>query len=137
MSDIPTQPLTGKALIQKVESLGITSKRELARRCGYVTKTKSGKTRVNLNQFLAAIIQANGVALTPDTPRDRRGREPAFRVSVHKNGQIIIGSAYTQQMGLKPGDEFEIKLGYKHIQLKYTGNNNGHAAAANTEEQEK
>ena len=126
-NDIPSHPLTGKALIQKVESLGITSKRELARRCGYVKTTKNGKTRVNLNQFLAAIIQANGVALTPDTPRDRRGREPAFRVSVHKNGQIIIGSAYTEQMGLKPGDEFEIKLGYKHIQLKHITNSNGQA----------
>ncbi|GAB4211693.1 MAG: AbrB family transcriptional regulator [Synechococcales cyanobacterium] len=123
MSEIPAQPLTGKALLQKVDSLGIKSKRELARRCGYVTTTKNNQTRVNLNEFLAAIIQAKGYALTPNTPRDRRGREPAFRVSVHKNGQIIIGSAYTEQMGLKPGDEFEIKLGYKHIQLKHSGNN--------------
>jgi hypothetical protein len=29
----------------------------------------------------------------------------------------VIGSTYTQKMGLKPGDEFEIKLGYKHIHL--------------------
>jgi len=36
---------------------------------------------------------------------------------VHKNGQIVIGSTYTDEMGLKPGDEFEIKLGYKHIHL--------------------
>jgi bifunctional DNA-binding transcriptional regulator/antitoxin component of YhaV-PrlF toxin-antitoxin module len=36
---------------------------------------------------------------------------------VHKNGQIVIGAAYTQAMGLQPGDEFEIKLGYKHIHL--------------------
>ncbi len=48
----------------------------------------------------------------------RRGREPTYRVSVHKNGQIVIGSTYTEQMGLKPGDEFVIKLGYKHIHLK-------------------
>jgi AbrB family looped-hinge helix DNA binding protein len=42
-------------------------------------------------------------------------------VSVHKNGQIVIGSTYTQEMGLKPGDEFEIKLGYKHIHLIQVG----------------
>ena len=35
----------------------------------------------------------------------------------HKNGQIVIGAAYTESMGLKPGDEFVIKLGYKHIHL--------------------
>ncbi|MEO0888346.1 MAG: AbrB family transcriptional regulator, partial [Cyanobacteria bacterium J06648_10] len=44
--------------------------------------------------------------------------EPTYRVSVHKNGQIVIGSTYTQAMGLKPGDEFMIKLGYKHIRLE-------------------
>ncbi len=36
---------------------------------------------------------------------------------MHKNGQIVIGAAYTQEMGLKTGDEFKIKLGYKHIHL--------------------
>ncbi|GAB1538738.1 hypothetical protein NUACC21_14020 [Scytonema sp. NUACC21] len=44
-------------------------------------------------------------------------REPTYRVSVHQNGQIVIGATYTKAMGLKPGDEFEIKLGYKHIHL--------------------
>ncbi len=32
--------------------------------------------------------------------------------------QIVIGSTYTQAMGLKEGDKFEIKLGYKYIHLK-------------------
>jgi AbrB-like transcriptional regulator len=30
---------------------------------------------------------------------------------------LLIGSTYINQMGLKEGDEFEIKLGYKHIHL--------------------
>ena len=30
---------------------------------------------------------------------------------------MVIGTNYTEAMGLKPGDEFEIKLGYKHIRL--------------------
>jgi len=53
----------------------------------------------------------------PDGGKDGRGREPTCRVKVHKNGQIVIGSTYTEAMGLKPGDEFIIKLGYKHIYL--------------------
>ena len=118
MSDTAPQPLTGKALLQKMESLGGLPKREMARRCGYITTTKSNKPRVNLTEFLAAIIEAKGVDLSPGASRDRRGREPTFRVSVHKNGQIIIGAAYTEKMGLRPGDEFEILLGYKHIHLK-------------------
>jgi hypothetical protein len=33
-------------------------------------------------------------------------------------GYIVIGAAYTRAMKGKPGDEFEIKLGYKNIILK-------------------
>ncbi len=36
---------------------------------------------------------------------------------MHKNGSIVIGESYTKEMGVKPGDEFEIRLGYKHIRL--------------------
>ena len=63
------------------------------------------------------MLAARGIPLSPEEPKDGRGREPTYRVSVHKNGQIVIGSTYTEAMGLKPGDEFEIKLGYKHIHL--------------------
>ena len=33
----------------------------------------------------------------------------------------MVGKAYTAQLGLKPGDEFEIKLGKKQIQLVPVG----------------
>ncbi|MDB9313319.1 AbrB family transcriptional regulator [Spirulina sp. CS-785/01] len=111
-------PLTGKALLQKVKELANLPRRETAKKCGYYSTTKSGQVRVNLTDFYDAVLAARGVALDPDGAKDGRGREPTYRVSVHKNGQIVIGSTYTQEMGLKPGDEFEIKLGYKHIHLK-------------------
>ncbi|NEO27548.1 MAG: AbrB family transcriptional regulator [Kamptonema sp. SIO4C4] len=111
-------PLTGKALLQKVKELAHLPRRETAKKCGYYSTTKSGQVRVNLTDFYDAVLAARGVALDPDGAKDGRGREPTYRVSVHKNGQIVIGSTYTQEMGLKPGDEFEIKLGYKHIHLK-------------------
>ncbi|MDT7945994.1 MAG: AbrB-like transcriptional regulator, partial [Cyanobacteriota bacterium PSP.bin.10] len=34
------------------------------------------------------------------------------------NGNLLIGAAYTKKMGLKPGDEFEIKLGHHNIKLE-------------------
>ncbi|MEQ8957109.1 MAG: AbrB family transcriptional regulator [Coleofasciculus sp. C2-GNP5-27] len=115
-----TQPnaLTGKALLQKVKELSHLPRRETAKRCGYYSESKTGQTRVNLTDFYDAVLAAKGVPLDPEGAKDGRGREPTYRVSVHKNGQIVIGSTYTQEMGLKPGDEFEIKLGYKHIHLK-------------------
>ncbi len=118
MSDLPEMPLTGKTLLQKVKELSNLPRRETAKRCGYYTKTKDGQVRVNLTDFYDAVLAAKGVPLDPDGLKDGRGREPTFKVSVHRNGQIVIGSTYTEQMGLRPGDEFEIKLGYKHIHLK-------------------
>jgi AbrB family looped-hinge helix DNA binding protein len=121
MSDISTTPLTGKALLQKVKELAHLPRRETAKRCGYYSQSKDGQVRVNLTDFYDAVLGAKGVPLDPDGTKDGRGREPTFRVSVHKNGQIVIGSTYTEQMNLQPGDEFEIKLGYKHIHLKQVG----------------
>lgn len=112
-----TAPLKGKALLQKFHELAHLSKRERAQGCGYYTLTKDNQIRANLADFYDALLEARGISLSPEGSKDGRGREPTYRVSVHKNGQIVIGSTYTQEMGLKPGDEFEIKLGYKHIRL--------------------
>jgi bifunctional DNA-binding transcriptional regulator/antitoxin component of YhaV-PrlF toxin-antitoxin module len=118
MTETATSPLTGKALLQKVKELSHLPRRETAKRCGYYTTTKNDQTRVNLTDFYDAVLAAKGVPLDPEGTKDGRGREPTYRVSVHKNGQIVIGATYTLAMGLKSGDEFEIKLGYKHIHLK-------------------
>lgn len=116
MAKTVTIPLTGKAILQKIKSSSL-SKRELAKECGFYSVTKEGETRANLADFYDAVLAAKGIALESKTAKDGRGREATYRVSVHQNGQIVVGSAYTELMGLKPGDEFEIKLGYKHIHL--------------------
>ncbi|MBW4577626.1 MAG: AbrB family transcriptional regulator [Aphanothece sp. CMT-3BRIN-NPC111] len=117
MTETAKTPLTGRQLLQKVKELSNLPRRETAKQCGYYTVTKSGETRVNLTDFYDAVLGAKGVPLDPEGTKDGRGREPTYRVSVHKNGQIVIGATYTEAMGLKSGDEFEIKLGYKHIHL--------------------
>ncbi len=116
MATPATSPLTGKALLQKIKDSNLP-KRELAKACGYETKNKSGQTHINLADFYDAVLAAKGIDLNPESSKDGRGREATYRVSVHKNGSIVIGSSYTQSMGLKAGDEFELKLGYKHIRL--------------------
>ena len=37
--------------------------------------------------------------------------------TVQGNGNLLIGKAYTAMLDLKPGDNFEIKLGKKAIRL--------------------
>lgn len=117
MTETATAPLTGKTLLAKVKELSNLPRRERAKQCGYYTVTKNNQVRVNLTDFYDALLSARGIPLSPEAPKDGRGREPTYRVSVHQNGQIVIGATYTKAMGLKPGDEFEIKLGYKHIHL--------------------
>ncbi|MBW4591481.1 MAG: AbrB family transcriptional regulator [Brasilonema angustatum HA4187-MV1] len=117
MTETATAALTGKTLLAKVKELSNLPRRERAKQCGYYTVTKNNQVRVNLTDFYDALLSARGIPLSPEAPKDGRGREPTYRVSVHQNGQIVIGATYTKAMGLKPGDEFEIKLGYKHIHL--------------------
>jgi bifunctional DNA-binding transcriptional regulator/antitoxin component of YhaV-PrlF toxin-antitoxin module len=112
MTETATAPLTGKALLAKVKELSTLPRRERAKQCGYYTTTKGGQVRVNLTDFYDALLSARGIPLSP---------EATYRVSVHQNGQIVIGATYTKAMGLKSGDEFEIKLGYKHIHLIQVG----------------
>jgi hypothetical protein len=112
-------PLEGEALLQKVKELGNLSKEEKARACGYYTVTKNGVERVNMMKFLNALIDAEGIELdSKASSNGRGGRSASYRISVQSNGNLLIGSAYTKQMGLHPGDEFEITLGRKHIHLK-------------------
>lgn len=111
------QPLTGKTLLKKLKELEHLSKDEKAKACGYVKKTKNGRTRVNLLGFLRAVLEAEDIQLEPESLGKRGGREARFRITVQGNGGLLIGSAYTRQLGLKPGDEFEIKLGKNDIKL--------------------
>jgi hypothetical protein len=112
-------PLAGEELLKKVKELGNLSKEEKAKACGYYTVTRTGVERVNMMKFLNALIDAEGIELDGKTGTNGRGgRSASYRISVQSNGNLLIGSAYTRQMDLKPGDEFEISLGRKHIHLK-------------------
>ena len=116
------EPLTGKALLKKVKDLEHLSKEDKAKACGYYTVTKNGVERVNMMKFLNALIDAEGIQLdSTQSGNGRGGRSASYRITVQSNGNLLIGSAYTKQMGLKPGDEFEISLGRKHIRLKQIG----------------
>ena len=113
------EPLTAEALLKKVKELENLSKEEKAKACGYYTVTKNGVERVNMMKFLNALIDAEGIQLdSKQGGNGRGGRSASYRISVQSNGNLLIGSAYTKQMGLKAGDEFEISLGRKHIRLR-------------------
>ncbi|NEP44273.1 MAG: AbrB family transcriptional regulator [Okeania sp. SIO2H7] len=129
-----TSPLVGKELLKKLKELSHLSRKETAIACGYYTTTKDNQMRVYLTKFLEAVVKAKGIPLDEDGSKDSRGRSATYRACVHKNGQLVIGANYTEVMGLKPGDEFSIQLGHKHIHLKQITSN---SEEENTQEKEK
>ena len=114
----PTSPLTGKELQDKVKEMQGADKKDIAKACGYVTYTKNKQERISLMAFYNALLEAEGMSFdAAASPKGTRGREATYRVSVHKNGNLLIGATYTNEMGLEPGDEFSIKLKKRSIEL--------------------
>lgn len=108
-------PLTGDALLARVKELSNLSKTEMVQACGYATKDKSGKMRTNFTAFYEELLKAKGIAFGEERPP--KGRQASYRVKVQGNGNLLVGAAYTKRLDLRPGAEFEIKLGRKQITL--------------------
>jgi hypothetical protein len=114
--------LTGSDLLAKVKELGDASKSELVRQCGYVSSKKDGSERLNFTAFYEALLEAKGMNLGDGGKgRSKPGRDLTYMAKVHFNGNLMIGKAYTDQLGLEPGDQFEIKLGRRQITLAPIG----------------
>ena len=110
--------LTGSELLSKVKELGNASKSDLVRAAGYVSTKKDGSERLNFAAFYEALLDAKGVNLNQASSRSgKRGRSLSYVATVQGNGNLLVGSAYTAQLGFRPGDLFEIKLGKKQIRL--------------------
>ena len=116
--------LTGTELLAKVKELGDVSKSELVRECGYVSSKKDGSERLNFTAFYEALLGAKGVSLGTDGSgrgTGKGGRKLSYTTKIQFNGNLLVGKAYTAMLDLKPGDEFEIKLGKKQIRLVPVG----------------
>jgi len=109
--------LTGVDLLAKVKELGDVSKSDLVRACGYVSHKKDGSERLNFTAFYEALLNAKGVDFGGAAKTGKGGRKLSYIATVQGNGNLLIGKAYTALLDLKPGDEFEIKLGRKQIRL--------------------
>jgi hypothetical protein len=117
--------LTGADLIAKLKELGDVSKSDLVRACGYVSSKKDGGERLNFTAFYEALLEAKGLSLGDGGSRSGPGRKLSYVATVQGNGNLLVGKAYTAMLGLKPGDEFEIKLGRKQVRLVPVGGEDG------------
>jgi hypothetical protein len=113
--------LTGSEWLAKVKELGDVGKSEIVRSCGYVSTKKDGAERLNFTAFYEALLEAKGVELGVSGRMGKGGRKLSYVATVQGNGNLLVGKAYTAMLDLKPGDEFEIKLGRKQIRLVPAG----------------
>ena len=115
--------LTGSDLLAKVKELGDASKSDLVRAAGYLSTMKDGSERLNFTAFYEALLEAKGVSLGDGggNGKGKGGRSLSYVATVQGNGNLLVGKAYTAMLDLKPGDEFEIKLGRKQIRLVPVG----------------
>lgn len=113
------QPLTGPDLLARVKELGDASKSDLVRACGYLGAKKDGTERLNFTAFYEALLQAKGVGFGAAVVSEpgKAGRKLSYQTKVQFNGNLMVGSAYTEQLGFTPGDVFEIKLSRSGIRL--------------------
>lgn len=116
MAQKTPQILSGGDLLAKVKELGEASKSDLVRACGYVSTKKDGTERLNYTAFYEALLEAKGMNLG-ESHGGKPGRKLSFNTKVQFNGNLMVGKAYTALLDLKPGDEFEIKLGRRQIRL--------------------
>ena len=107
--------LVGKELLDKARSLSNRPEDEIARGCGYV----GPRGRLLKKSFYKALVEAKAEVQGWQLPRTTnrssatggtRGRQADFRTRVHGNGNLLVGHAYTRQLGLEPGQEFRIEL---------------------------
>ena len=115
--------LTRSELLAKVKELGDASKSDLVRGAGYVSTKKDGSERLNFTAFYEALLEAKGISLGEGggNGKGKAGRSLSYVAKVQFNGNLLVGKAYTGLLDLKPGDEFEIKLGRKQIRLVPVG----------------
>jgi hypothetical protein len=109
--------LTGPELLAKVKDLDKASKTELVRASGYVSTKEDGSERLNFTAFYEALLEARGIHLGPGRGDGTPGRRLSYVTHVLFNGNLLIGKAYTAQLGLQPGDPFQIQLGRRQIRL--------------------
>ncbi|MBU6353691.1 MAG: AbrB/MazE/SpoVT family DNA-binding domain-containing protein [Cyanobacteria bacterium REEB498] len=114
--------LKGERLLKVVQAMGGAHRSELVRHCGYVRVNADGQEHLHYSAFYEALLQATGVELPGHNGhrahrKGSQGRDLTYSTHVHFNGNLMVGRAYTDQLHLKPGDQFRIELSEGQIRL--------------------
>jgi len=103
-------PLTGQELLAAIEihtKAGL-KKRQVIMACGYVSKSKDGRSYARTADFYDALSAAKGLQI--GSTATRAGRQLSFQTQVQSNGAITLSAAYAKRLGLSIGDKIAIHL---------------------------
>ena len=88
------------------------------RSCGDLSTREDGTERLNFTAFYKALLEARGLSFGEGGKgRSKAGRSLSYIAKGQFNGNLMVGMAYTAQLGLQPGNAFKVKLGCKQIKL--------------------
>lgn len=104
--------LEGKKLLDFVKERSDLTEAQKAVEAGYASKSGRALSK----QFNAAIIKAVGINLESIIP-SRRGRIASTVGTIQSNGALAIGQTHVRQLGLKPGDKYEIHASSRSIRV--------------------
>ena len=96
------EPLVGEELIHKVKELVNLSKEEKAKICGYYSITKNGLERVNMMQFLNALIDAEGINLESTVRDSKHEKRSTNEISVNSNVSLEANRIIAVKPASKP-----------------------------------
>jgi hypothetical protein len=104
------EALKGDALIEAVKKLKGHPTEEICERTGYYTE-KDGVKSHRQADFLRALNEAQlGFSIKPIARPGGNGREPSFHLKNGTTGTLPVNRAYTEMLGLEPGDMTDLTI---------------------------
>jgi hypothetical protein len=100
----------GKDLVELAKKYQNKTTEELCEAAGYFSEKDGAKT-FRQTELLRAIAEATtGFALKPVHRAGGNGREPSFHLKNGTTGTLPVNRAYTEMLGLEPGDMTDLTV---------------------------
>lgn len=115
----PKTMLSGPALLEFVKTNPEMPREEMMKLTGYSSTSESGRTTYKTADFMAALLEAQGISI-PAAKKSAAGggRQPTYKTTCMTNGNIVVGKSYFAKLGAKSGDAYEVTISNKKIVLK-------------------
>ena len=101
-------PLTGENLLQMISHLADFPREYKARMCGYVNVFENGIEHIDMVEFIAAVLEANGIHVGASEAEQTHlnSHENVFTVDTH--GCMLITPEYIRYIAFQPRENVTV-----------------------------